>query len=191
MNLNHLNIMTTDAGRILIPLARAAIGRELGHDLPAAADAAWLRAPGATFVTLTADGQLRGCIGTLEAHRPLLEDVTANAVAAAFRDPRFQPLGRDEFTAVAIEVSLLSAMEILHSDDEAGALAQLRPEIDGVALQYGHHRSTFLPQVWEQLPDRTEFIAQLKYKAGLPPDFWSNELKLSRYTVSKWHETDL
>ncbi len=191
MNLNHLNIMTTDAGRILIPLARAAIGRELGHDLPAAADAAWLRAPGATFVTLTADGQLRGCIGTLEAHRPLLEDVTANAVAAAFRDPRFQPLGRDEFTAVAIEVSLLSAMEILHSDDEAGALAQLRPEIDGVALQYGHHRSTFLPQVWEQLPDRTEFIAQLKYKAGLPPDFWSSELKLSRYTVSKWHETDL
>ncbi len=191
MNLNPLTIMTTDAGRILIPLARAAIGRELGHDLPAAADAAWLHAPGATFVTLTASGQLRGCIGTLEAHRPLLEDVTANAVAAAFRDPRFQPLGRDEFTAVAVEVSLLSAMEILRFDDEASALAQLRPDIDGVVLQYGRHRSTFLPQVWEQLPDRTEFIAQLKYKAGLPPDFWSSELKLSRYTVSKWHETDL
>ena len=191
MNLIHLNIMITDAGRTLIPLARAAIGRELGLDLPAAADAAWLRAPGATFVTLTADGQLRGCIGTLEAHRPLLEDVTANAVAAAFRDPRFPPLGRDEFAAVAIEVSLLSAMEILRFDNETGALAQLRPGIDGIVLQYGRHRSTFLPQVWEQLPDRAEFIAQLKYKAGLPPDFWSSDMTLSRYTVSKWREADL
>jgi len=191
MNLHNLNIMNTDTGRVLVLLARAAIGRELGHNLPAAADAAWLHAPGATFVTLTADDQLRGCIGTLEAHRPLIEDVTANAVAAAFRDPRFKPLHRGEFAAIAVEVSLLSAMEILSFEDEAGALAQLRPDIDGIVLQYGHHRSTFLPQVWEQLPDRAEFIAHLKYKAGLPPDFWSNELKLSRYTVSKWREADL
>lgn len=191
MNLIHLNIMITDAGRTLILLARAAIGRELGLDLPAAADAAWLRATGATFVTLTADGQLRGRIGTLEAHRPLIEDVTANAMAAAFRDPRFKPLLRDEFAAVAIEVSLLSAMEILRFDNETGALAQLRPGIDGIVLQYGRHRSTFLPQVWEQLPDRAEFIAQLKYKAGLPPDFWSSDMTLSRYTVSKWREADL
>lgn len=192
MNPENPASMTTDAGRILVPLARAAIGRELGHNLPAAADAAWLRTPGATFVTLfDGNGQLRGCIGTLEAHRPLIEDVTANAIAAAFRDPRFQPLDHNEFAAIKIEVSLLSAMEILHFDDEASALAQLRPDIDGVALQYGRHHSTFLPQVWEQLPDRAEFIAHLKYKAGLPPDFWNNELKLSRYTVSKWREADL
>ncbi len=185
------DVMTNaDAGRILVPRARGAIGRELGHDAPAVVAADWLRAPGATFVTLTMGGELRGCIGTLEAHRPLADDVTANAVAAAFRDPRFSPLVRDEFAAIEVEVSLLSAMEALRFDDEGGALAQLRPAVDGVALQYGHHRSTFLPQVWEQLPDRADFIAQLKYKAGLPPDFWSSELKLSRYTVSKWRETD-
>ncbi len=182
--------MDADSGRILVPLARGAIARELGQTAPSVAEAAWLRAPGATFVTLTRDGQLRGCIGTLAAHRPLVDDVTANAVAAAFSDPRFKPLTRDEFTAVRIEVSLLSPAEPLACDDEAGALAQLRPNIDGLIFQYGHHRSTFLPQVWEQLPDRAEFLAQLKYKAGLPPDFWSNEVKLSRYTVSKWHETD-
>ena len=182
--------MNTEAGRILVPLARSAIGRELGQNPTATADAEWLHAPGATFVTLTQDGRLRGCIGTLAAHRPLADDVTANAVAAAFRDPRFKPLTDDEFTAVRIEVSLLSPAEHLAWDDEAGALAQLRPDIDGVIFEYGYHRSTFLPQVWEQLPDRTEFLAQLKYKAGLPPDFWSSDVKLSRYTVSKWREDD-
>ncbi len=189
-NLDDLHTMNTDAGRVLVPLARAAIGRELGHHLPSAADAAWLRAPGATFVTLTADDQLRGCIGTLDAHRPLAEDVTANAVAAAFRDPRFKPLQRDEFAAIAVEVSLLSAMEMLRFDDEAGALAQLRPQIDGIVLQYGHHRSTFLPQVWEQLPEPAEFLAHLKRKAGLPMDFWAEQVRLSRYTVSKWKENE-
>ncbi len=182
--------MHTDAGHLLVPLARAAIGSELGRAAPAPADAEWLLAPGATFVTLTRDGQLRGCIGTLAAHRPLAEDVTANAIAAAFRDPRFKPLTDDEFVTVRIEVSLLSPAEPLNCEDEAAALAQLRPGIDGVIFQYGHHRSTFLPQVWAQLPDRTEFLTQLKYKAGLPPDFWSSEAKLSRYTVSKWCETD-
>jgi len=182
--------VTAEAGRILVPLARAAIGRELGcDDLPAAADAAWLRESGATFVTLLRSGELRGCIGTLEAWRPLGEDLAANAVAAAFRDPRFPPLKPGEFPGIAVEVSLLSAMETLRFDDEAGALSQLRPDIDGIVLQYGSHRSTFLPQVWQQLPDPGEFLAQLKYKAGLPPDFWHEELKLRRYTVSKWHDT--
>jgi len=182
--------MPTETGHVLLPLARAAICRELGQTPPAVSDADWLRTPGASFVTLTKDGQLRGCIGTLAAHRPLADDVTANAIAAAFRDPRFKPLTSDEFTVVSIEVSLLSPAESLTWEDEAGALAQLRPDIDGVIFQYGHHRSTFLPQVWEQLPDRAEFMAQLKYKAGLPPDFWSSDVKLSRYTVSKWRETD-
>lgn len=181
--------VTAEAGRILVPLARAAIGRELGLDLPASADAAWLREPGATFVTLFSSGELRGCIGTLEAWRPLGEDLAANAVAAAFRDPRFPPLKPAEFSGIAVEVSLLSPMETLRFDDEAGVLSQLRPDIDGLVLQYGSHRSTFLPQVWQQLPDPGEFLAQLKYKAGLPPDFWHADLKLQRYTVSKWRET--
>lgn len=185
------DIMAIDAGRILVPLARAAIGREFGLDLPVAdADAAWLREPGATFVTLTQGAQLRGCIGTLEACRPLADDVVANAQAAAFRDPRFKPLIREEFATTTVEVSLLSPLENLSFNDEASALTQLRPDIDGVIFQYGHHRSTFLPQVWEQLPERAEFMAHLKHKAGLPPDFWSSEVKLSRYTVSKWHEAE-
>lgn len=185
-----MNLHMNTEGQLLVPLARAAIGRELGQAATAVADAEWLHAPGATFVTLTRDGQLRGCIGTLSAHRPLADDVTANAVAAAFRDPRFKPLTADEFVTVRVEVSLLSPAQMLDCADEAAALAQLRPDIDGVIFEYGHHRSTFLPQVWAQLPDRAEFLAQLKYKAGLPPDFWSPEVKLSRYTVSKWCETD-
>ena len=154
--------MNTEAGRILVPLARSAIGRELGQNPPATADADWLHSPGATFVTLTQDGQLRGCIGTLAAHRSLADDVTANAIAAAFRDPRFKPLTNDEFTAVRIEVSLLSPAEPLTCDDEAGALAQLRPDIDGVIFQYGHHRSTFLPQVWEQLAKTTAMVTMVR-----------------------------
>ena len=189
MNLSHLQ--SSDAGRVLVMLARAAIGSQLGHNLPVAAAAPWLQAPGATFITLTAEDKLRGCIGTLEAYRPLAEDVTVNAVAAAFRDPRFKPLTKAEFATVDIEVSLLSAMEDLHCDDEADALAQLRPGVDGVVLHYGHYRSTFLPQVWEQLPDRAEFLAHLKHKAGLPRHFWDSEMKLSRYTVYKWREADL
>jgi AmmeMemoRadiSam system protein A len=184
--------MNTESGRTLVALARAAIARRLGAEATApATDAAWLRAPGATFVTLMHGGKLRGCIGTLEARRPLAEDVTANAVAAAFNDPRFTPLTRDELAATEVEVSVLSAAEPLPVNDEAAVLAQLRPGIDGVIFEYGRHRSTFLPQVWEQLADPAEFMAQLKYKAGLPPDFWSGDVKLARYTVSKWREADL
>jgi AmmeMemoRadiSam system protein A len=184
--------MNTETGRTLIALARAAIARRLGeHASAPAANAAWLRAPGATFVTLMREGKLRGCIGTLEARRPLAEDVAENAVSAAFSDPRFTPLTRDELGDTEIEVSLLSAAEPLPVDDEAAVLAQLRPGIDGVIFEYGRHRSTFLPQVWEQLAEPAEFMAQLKYKAGLPPDFWSDDVKLARYTVSKWREADL
>lgn len=184
--------MNTESGRILVALARAAIARRLGETAPLpAADAAWLRAPGATFVTLMHSCKLRGCIGTLEARRPLAEDVTANAVAAAFNDPRFTPLTRAELAGTEVEISLLSAAEPLPVNDETAVLAQLRPGIDGVIFEYGRHRSTFLPQVWEQLADPAEFMAQLKYKAGLPPDFWSHDVKLARYTVFKWREADL
>jgi AmmeMemoRadiSam system protein A len=131
---------------------------------------------------------LRGCIGTLEAHRTLLLDVKTNAVAAAFRDPRFKPLERHEFDTIRVEVSVLSAIESITFCNEDDALAQLRPEIDGVIFEYGYHRSTFLPQVWESFDDPRIFLGNLKYKAGLPPDFWDPAVKLSRYTVSKWLE---
>jgi len=177
-----------DKGKTLLHLARAAIARELGfvsHDLPRTD---WLEEPGATFVTLTLHGQLRGCIGSLEAHRSLLDDVRANAVASAFRDPRFAPLSKAEFADVLIEVSLLTPPEPLHFQDEQDALAQLNAGSDGVILEFGHHRATFLPQVWAQLPQPQVFIAHLKNKAGLPEDFWSKDMRLSRYTVQKWRE---
>lgn len=178
-------------GSVLLPLARAAIAGELGRPQAADDSAPWLREPGACFVTLTRQGELRGCIGTLEAHRPLLTDVRVNAVAAAFHDPRFAPLSMRELDLVEVEVSLLSPMQALDFASEAEALALLRPGIDGVVLSYGSRRSTFLPQVWEQLPDVHAFMAHLKRKAGLPADFWHAELRLQRYTVAQWKESEL
>ncbi len=148
-----------------------------------------LREPGATFVTLHRDGVLRGCIGSVAARRPLGADVQANAEAAAFRDPRFAPLARHEFDLVDVEVSLLSASERMYCADESEVLAQLRPHVDGVILDCGTYRSTFLPQVWAQLPEPAEFLAALKRKAGLPADYWSAQIELSRYTVAKFAET--
>lgn len=181
----------SDAGHVLLPLARAAIAAELGLGLQKMnEDPPWLRQQGACFITLTRDDRLRGCIGTLRAHRALADDVKANAVAAAFRDPRFAPLTAVEFAAVALEISLLSMLQPMSFADEPDALRQLRAGVDGVVFEYGHHTSTFLPQVWEDLKEPTEFLAHLKYKAGLPPDFWDKEVKLSRYTVFKWRESD-
>jgi len=177
-----------DAGRVLLPVARSAIASELGIDHTASEDFPWLRQPGACFITLTSDKRLRGCIGTLQAHRTLLDDVKMNAVAAAFRDPRFKPLAPGEFTSVSLEISVLSALEPMTAADEQDAIQQLRPGVDGVVFQYGHHRGTFLPQVWESFSDPAEFLAQLRYKAGLPPDFWDSEVTLSRYVVTKWRE---
>jgi hypothetical protein len=177
-----------EKGSTLLKLARSEIGSKLGHVAAFHAQSDWLAEPGACFVTLTRQGELRGCVGTLEAHRPLGMDVRENALAAAFRDPRFMPLTRDEFEEIRVEVSLLSPTQPLAVTDEASALATLRPNIDGVVFEYRHFRSTFLPQVWEQLPDPAEFLAQLKRKAGLPMDFWAEPVRLSRYTVSKWKE---
>lgn len=177
-------------GKVLLPIARAAIARAM--DLPHVADetAPWLVEQGACFVTLTQDGELRGCIGTLQAHRPLLADIKSNAVSAALRDPRFLPLTAEEFDITAVEVSLLTPPRIMEIRDEADACAQLRPGVDGVVFEYGAHRSTFLPQVWEQLPRPQQFMAQLRRKAGLPGDFWANGVRLSRYSVTKWREQE-
>ena len=185
----------TAKGKVLIPIARASISEAFGHEFTAGhdvdVDAGWLHEPGACFVTLMQDDNLRGCIGTLEAHRKLLDDVRHNAHAAAFRDTRFSPLTEAELDYTEIEISLLSPMQAIDFDSQADALAQMRPGIDGIVLQYRHYRSTFLPQVWEQLPRAEEFIAHLKHKAGLPVDFWDDEVQLQRYTVSKWKERDL
>jgi AmmeMemoRadiSam system protein A len=178
----------TDLGAELLALARCAIGAEFGMRERDVAPREALAAPGATFVTLRQEGALRGCIGSLEARRPLAADVRANAVAAAFRDPRFAPLVVHEFHATTIEVSLLSASVELAFADENDALRQLRPRIDGVILEAGRRRATFLPQVWEQLPEPREFLAALKRKAGLPEDYWGAQMRMARYTVTKFAE---
>jgi len=177
-----------ELGPTLLQLARAAIAARFGETPPASDDLPELHRKGATFVTLTQRGELRGCIGSLEAWRPLLTDVQENACAAAFRDPRFSPLREAELPITRIEVSLLSPAELMHFRDEADALAQLRPNIDGVILTVGQYRSTFLPQVWEQLPEAAEFMAHLKQKAGLPGAYWGANVQLERYRVNKWKE---
>ncbi len=182
--------MSDDAtlGHALLARARNAIADRLGLPLTDEPPHPALHTPGATFVTLTEGGRLRGCIGTLEAHRSLEADVRANAVAAAFRDPRFAPVEIDEWPHIQLEVSLLTTPVPLPCRDEADALARLRPGVDGVIFEYGGYRSTFLPQVWEQLPEPAIFLNQLKRKAGLPDTFWAPEVMLSRYEVCKWKE---
>ncbi|MGB2818986.1 MAG: AmmeMemoRadiSam system protein B [Burkholderiaceae bacterium] len=176
-------------GSVLLAHARHAIEtlfepRE-ARDLP---DTRFLDEPGATFVTLRRHGELRGCIGSLEADRPLREDVAANARAAALRDPRFAPLTKAELDGLRIEMSLLSPPRPLSFANEDDVVRQLANGRDGVLLEAGHRRSTFLPQVWEQLPDARDFLRHLKAKAGLPADFWSDEIRVSCYTVEKWSE---
>jgi AmmeMemoRadiSam system protein B/AmmeMemoRadiSam system protein A len=175
-------------GKVLLSIARAAISTALGRTMNASEEAPWLFEPGACFVTLTQSHQLRGCIGSLQAHRSLMADVKANAVAAALHDSRFAPLTLAELHLTDVEISVLSAMQPLAWTSEADALSQLRPGVDGVVFGFGHHHSTFLPQVWEQLPTAQIFMAHLKHKAGLPPDFWDEGVQLQRYTVSKWKE---
>ena len=178
-----------DLGTTLLTLARNAIAAHFGEPQSAVAvDLPELHKNGATFVTLTQRGNLRGCIGSLEAWRPLLADVQENARNAALRDPRFAPLRPEELPVTRVEVSLLTPAEPLTFTDETDALAQLRPEIDGVIFSAGRHSSTFLPQVWEQLPTAGEFMAHLKQKAGLPAAYWGPDVRLERYSVKKWKE---
>jgi AmmeMemoRadiSam system protein A len=178
----------TERGRVLVLMARETLAAAVGlcDEIPRTEP--WLEEPGATFVTLRIGESLRGCIGTLRAWRPLGQDVRANTRAAAFADSRFHPLRRVEYPQVSLEVSLLSPSEPCGFRSEEEAVAGLRPGVDGVIFEYRGHRSTFLPQVWEQLEDPREFLAHLKHKAGLPPAFWDPEVRLSRYTVRKWEE---
>lgn len=171
----------------LLAIARESIahgletGRPLRIDLPRYP--VELTVQRATFVTLERHGQLRGCIGMLEAMRPLVEDVAENAFAAAFRDPRFPPLQANEQHDLELHISILSPAEPIYFTSEANLIAQLQPGIDGLILQDGHHRGTFLPSVWEQLPDAPSFLRHLKQKAGLPANYWSDTLQVARYST--------
>ena len=135
----------------------------------------------ASFVTLHKDSQLRGCIGALEAYQPLINDIAEHAFAAAFRDPRFPALTQDEYEQLDIEISVLGKPEQMSFASEEDLLQQIQPEIDGLILEADHHRGTFLPSVWEQLPDKKEFLKHLKMKAGLPANWWDGSVKISRY----------
>ncbi len=176
----------------LLELARASIAHGLDHGTPLPVDPeaydGRLREAGAAFVTLHLSGRLRGCIGSLEARRPLVVDVAHNAFAAAFSDPRFPPLTRPELERVEIEISILNPAEPIEAESEEALLEQLRPGTDGLILEEGPYRATFLPTVWESLPDPRDFLAQLKLKAGLPPHHWSPTLRFWRYTTTTFSE---
>ena len=174
-------------GRATLAIAREAIARALELEHAAAvARMPELDQPAATFVTLKCNGDLRGCIGSVEARRALGDDVTHNARAAAYRDPRFHPVTPGELPRLDVEVSVLSPRVPLEAMSEAEALRKLRPGIDGICFEFHDLASTFLPQVWESLPEPAIFLAELRRKAGLAPNFWHPDVRLSRYTVEKY-----
>ena len=141
---------------------------------------------GATFVTLQLHGRLRGCVGSFERSRPLAEDVARNAYSAAFRDYRFSPLSAAELSDIEIHISVLTPLEPMNVGSREDLLRQLRPGLDGLLLEDTTHRATFLPQVWESLPEPESFLGELLAKAGLPRDFWSGTLSFHRYGVEEF-----
>lgn len=183
--------MISPAGRNqLLQVASDSIRHGLGHGRPMSVHAAdypeELQPLRASFVTLHRHGELRGCIGILEAMRPLVDDVAYHAWAAAFEDPRFAPLAEWELEGLDIHISILSPPEplVFHSEEEL--LQQLRPGIDGLILRDCGRRGTFLPSVWDSLPNPRDFWSHLRLKAGLPPDWWSDTLRVERYTTESF-----
>jgi AmmeMemoRadiSam system protein A len=181
-------------GTRLLRLARSSIEHGLVHGQPLPIDLAALPEsfadPGATFTTLRLEGELRGCCGTLEAKEPLATNVARSAFRAAFHDPRFAPVSEDECEALELEVSVLTAMEPVCFADEAGLLECLTPHEDGLVIIADGRRATFLPKVWESLPDPQQFVAALKAKCGLPADYWSERVKFLRYGTTTYAESD-
>jgi len=179
-------------GNALLRLARGSIEHGFIHseplpvrydELPPA-----LLEPAATFTTLHLEGKLRGCCGALEAAYPLATDVTRSAFQAAFRDPRFEPLGASEFDVISLEVAVLSPLESMLVIDEADLLERLTPGTDGLVIVADGRRATFLPKVWEMLPEPRLFLAALKAKCGLPEDYWSERLEFQRYRTRTYAE---
>lgn len=171
----------------LLKVAHTSIQSELAQQQPLIVNLARypdiLQSPAASFVTLRIQGELRGCIGTLEARQPLVQDVAQNAFNAAFRDPRFAPVNAQEYSLLEIHISVLSPATAMNFRSEADLLSQLRPGIDGLILSENGRRSTFLPAVWGSLPEAADFFRKLKLKAGLPEDYWSPTLRIERYTT--------
>ena len=169
----------------LLDIARQSIQQGIDTGEPLAIDASQysdsLQQTAATFITLNINQQLRGCIGTLEAYQPLVNDVAEHAYAAAFKDPRFTPLSASEAPQLDIHISILTPAEAMSFSSQQDLIEQLRPGEDGLILESGYNRGTFLPSVWESLPSPRDFLHHLKLKAGLPGDFWSDDIKISRY----------
>ncbi len=137
----------------------------------------------ASFVTLNKHNNLRGCIGVLEAYRPLVVDIASNAFSAGFCDPRFPPLNASELKQLELHISILSPTEEMSFSSEEDLMSQIRPNIDGLIISDVGKRGTFLPSVWETLPITEQFLSNLKMKAGLPPNYWSDTIKIERYTT--------
>jgi len=185
--------LTTEEKGTLLQLARQSLESGVrGEKLPPLdlqSMPLHLREQGAAFVTLTINGNLRGCIGAIEAYQPLAEDVREHAIAAALQDFRFPNVQPEELSQIEIEVSRLTPPTPLEYTTPEDLLSKLRPGIDGVLLRDGVHRATFLPQVWEKIPDPAEFLGNLCYKMGAAPDLWRKKhLEVSIYQVEEFHE---
>lgn len=177
--------LTTDEKESLRNIARDSIAYGLQHGTAMPVDleqySSLLRQQGACFVTLNLNHQLRGCIGTLEAYQPLAKDVADHAYAAAFQDPRFPSVNERDAEQLEIHISILTAAKPMSFTSEDDLLKQLQPGIDGLILSDGYHKGTFLPSVWEQLPEPVDFLNHLKLKAGLDARYWSDTIEVSRY----------
>ncbi len=186
-------VLGSEERETLLRIARQSIEHGLhdGRPLPVNPEdfPAPLRTPRATFVTLEIATKLRGCIGTLEARESLVRDVAEHAFAAAFEDPRFPPLNSEEFPRLDIHISVLSPREGMKFASENDLLAQLRPGIDGLLIRLGQRRATFLPSVWDSLPEPHQFLAHLKQKAGLAADFWSDAIEAERYVTESFGDS--
>jgi uncharacterized protein len=182
-----MNNFTPEEKQLLLKTANEAIkfGLENGKVLPIKLEnyPKKLQEFGASFITLEINKQLRGCIGSLEAHQPLIQDIVHNTYAAAFRDPRFYPLTTEEYPNITIHISVLSKPQAMTFNSEKNLLEQIQPGIDGLILSEHNHRGTFLPAVWESLPTKELFLQNLKLKAGLPEDYWSDTIKVEKYTT--------
>jgi AmmeMemoRadiSam system protein A len=184
------NGLTEEHKMTLSRLARASIEYGLTHGCPLPVNAEDfappLRQERACFVTLKTHGELRGCIGSILPQRPLVEDISNNAYAAAFEDPRFLGMRREELAALDIHISVLTVPEPLPIASEDDLVQKVRPGVDGLILAEGLRKGTFLPAVWAQLPDPRDFVYHLKMKAGLPPNHWSDSIAVERYTTEEW-----
>ncbi len=190
--------LTTQQGQALVALARQTLARHLKHqlsekeriNLEARLQDAVFQVHCGAFVTLKIDGHLRGCIGSLAVREPLIDCVRSNAVNAAFHDPRFRPLVDRELDQLTIEVSVLTAPQPLEYQGVEDLLSKLQPGVDGVTIRQQLASATFLPQVWEQLPRKQDFLAQLCLKAGLSADEWRNaDLEVETYQAQYFEET--